>query len=193
MENLNFYAMLARMKYINRWGLMNNTRTENISEHSLQVAIFAHALVLIDNERFSGKLNPEHAALLGIFHDVSEIITGDLPTPIKYGNPDVMNAYKGVEQTARESLLSKLPEDLRRHYAEIFSFEQSEPEYYPFVKAADKLSALVKCIEEIRLGNTEFTSAKQTLETAVEQMDIPAVKVFVGEFMPAFYLTLDEQ
>lgn len=181
------------MKYINRWGLMNNTRTENISEHSLQVAIFAHALVLIDNERFGGTLNPEHAAVLAIFHDASEIITGDMPTPIKYGNPAIIEAYKGIEHTAQNTLLSKLPESMRDYYRKILAFEECDSNYYPFVKAADKLSALVKCIEEIRLGNTEFTSAKATLESAVNKIDLPAVKVFTEEFLPPFYLTLDEQ
>lgn len=193
MSDNNFFAMLARMKYINRWGLMNNTRTENISEHSLQTAVLAHCLVLLDNERFSGSLNPEHAAVLALFHDASEIITGDMPTPIKYSNPLIKNAYKQVEAAARDSLLSKLPDDLRPDYSQILSYEETEPEYFPFIKAADKLSALIKCIEEVRLGNTEFVSAKASLEKAVEDMHLPALDEFVKDFLPAFYLTLDEQ
>lgn len=185
--------MLARMKYINRWGLMNNTRTENISEHSLQVAILAHALVLIANKRFDCTLDAEHAAVLAIFHDASEIITGDMPTPVKYGNERIIKAYKQIEQTACETLIDKLPPYLRESYEQIFLYEEKESEYFPYVKAADKLSALIKCIDEIRLGNTEFTRAKETVEKSLEDMRLPALDVFCKEFLPSFYLTLDEQ
>ena len=185
-----FFAMLSRMKYIDRWGLMNNTRTENISEHSLEVAILAHALVTIANVRMGEKLDPDHAAVIGLFHDAGEIITGDMPTPIKYYNPELKNAYKAVERVAQDKLLSMLPEDLSEVYRPLLSNEDEILERY--VKAADKLSALIKCVEEVRMGNNEFLKAKEATEKAIAEMRLPALEVFMEECMPAYYLTLDE-
>ena len=186
----SFFAMISRMKYIDRWGLMNNTRTENISEHSLEVAILSHALVNIANVRLGEKLNPDRAAVIGMFHDASEIITGDMPTPVKYYNPEIKDAYKTVERVAEEKLLSMLPDDLRPIYRPVMSNEDKVLERY--VKAADKLSALIKCIEEVRMGNREFQKAKDATERSIDEMELPALKIFMEEYLPAYYLTLDE-
>ncbi len=190
----HFFAMLSRMKYITRWGLMNNTKSENISEHSLQTAFFAHALVLIENKRFNKSLNPERAGILAMFHDCSEILTGDMPTPVKYFDPNIIEAYKKIEEKSSEKLVSMLPEDLQSEYKSILFFEnEQDEELHKYVKAADKLSALVKCIEELRMGNDEFKKAKESTETALEEMNIPSVKIFMEELLPSFYLSLDEQ
>lgn len=188
----NFFAMLYRMRYIDRWGLMNNTRTENISEHSLDVAVLTHALVTIANKRFGAELSADRAAVMGMFHDASEIITGDLPTPIKYYNEDIKNAYKQIEAVSEESLLKMLPKDLREEYATLISSAQADEALIPYVKAADKLSALIKCISEIRMGNTEFVKAERTIRETIDKMELPAVSAFMEEFMPSFELTLDE-
>lgn len=193
MDKSNFFAMLSRMKYINRWGLMNNTRTENISEHSLQTAIIAHALCVINNKRFGGNADPEKIAVAAMFHDVSEIITGDMPTPVKYYNPAIIDAYKKVEEIAVEKMLSMLPEDLREEYSPILNFERENKELYRFIKAADKISALIKCTEEQMMGSREFDKAKKTLENDLNNMHLPEADVFLKEFLPAFSLTLDEQ
>ena len=185
-----FYAMISRMKYIDRWGLMNNTKSENISEHSLEAAILAHALASIANVRFGEEIDADRAAVIALFHDASEIITGDMPTPVKYFNPDIVNAYKAVEKAAEDKLISMLPEDLREVYAPILSNEDER--LYAYVKAADKLSALIKCIEEVRMGNKEFLNAKEATEKSLSSMDLPALRVFMDECLPAYYLTLDE-
>ena len=191
--NSHFFAVISRMKYINRWGLMNNTKSENISEHSLMVAILSHALVEISNKRFGTTLNSEHAAMLGIYHDASEIITGDMPTPIKYFNPKIMKAYKQVERVAEEKLLSYLPQDLQESFASLLTISEEDKEYIPFIKAADKLSALIKCIEEEKLSNREFEKAQSTIMKSLTDMKLPYVDVFLTEFLPSFRLTLDEQ
>ena len=185
-----FFAMLSRMKYIDRWGLMNNTKIENISEHSLETAILAHALVNIANVRLGERLDADKAAVIAIFHDASEILTGDMPTPVKYFNPEIRNAYKVVEKVAEDKLISMLPEDLRDIYKPVISNDDAVLERY--VKAADKLSALIKCIEEVRMGNNEFLKAKEATEEAVRGMALPALDIFMEECMPAYYLTLDE-
>ena len=185
-----FYAMISRMKYIDRWGLMNNTQTENISEHSLETAILAHALATIANTRFNEEIDADKVAVTAMFHDAGEIITGDMPTPVKYYNPAIRDAYKQVEKVAEDKLLSMLPEDLREAYKPVISNEDEVIERY--VKAADKLSALIKCIEEVRMGNHEFLKAKEATEKSLEQMELPALKVFIDECLPAYYLTLDE-
>lgn len=193
MESSHFFAMLSRMKYINRWGLMNNTKNENISEHSLQVAMFAHILVLIHNKNFNDNLNPERAALLGIYHDSSEIITGDMPTPVKYYNPQIIESYKQVEKMAEQKLVSMLPKEFKEEFSAILTHEnEADQELYKYVKAGDKLSALVKCIEEIRMGNDEFKQAKSSIEESITKMNIPEVDVFIEKFLPSFTLTLDE-
>ena len=193
MTSSHFYAMLSRMKYINRWGLMNNTRQENISEHSQQAAVLTHCLVLIHNKRFGGKLDAERAALLAVFHDSTEIITGDMPTPIKYQNPGIIDAYKQIEEKAADRLVSLLPEDFQEEYEAILkrSGEQDE-QLRKFVKAADRYSALIKCIEEMRMGNDEFRMAKETIQKSIDDMGLPETKVFEEEFLPSFYLALDE-
>ena len=190
----HFFAMLSRMKYINRWGLMRNTRNETICEHSLDTAILAHALAVLRNRRFGGNVNPEKAALSAIFHDAPEILTGDLPTPIKYYNPTIRTAYQEVERMAEDRLLAYLPDDLRPDYKALLHQETAEnEELLPLVKAADKLSALIKCVEERAMGNAEFLRAEQTIRTAIAELHLPEADCFVEEFLPSYSLTLDEQ
>ncbi len=189
----SFYAMMSRIKYINRWGLMNNTRNENLSEHSLEVAIIAHALGVINQKRFNGDISPERLAVLAIFHDASEIITGDLPTPVKYNNETIKNAYKEIEEQAQLSLLKMLPEDMTEEYHSILCGDSNEAKLWEYIKAADKISALIKCTEELIMGNREFVKAQQTTLKAIENIDLPEVKVFMTELFPAYELTLDEQ
>lgn len=193
MKQSHFYAMLSRMKYINRWGLMNNTKYENISEHSHQTAILAHCLVLIHNKRFGGDLDAERAALLALFHDSTEIITGDMPTPVKYANPEIRDVYRQVENSAADRLLQMLPEDFRGEYAGLLRLSREEDSGLEvYVKAADRFSALIKCIEEMRMGNDEFRKAKETIEQSIRDMRLPEAEVFFEEFLPSFYLALDE-
>lgn len=187
-----FFAMLSRMKYINRWALMRNSYPENISEHSLEVGMLAHALVLISNKQFGNRLNAERAALIGMYHDCTEIITGDMPTPIKYYNKETKEAYKSVEKQAAHELLSMLPEYLYDEYESIL-FPQKEEEYlWKLVKAADRLSAYIKCIEEEKTGNREFSSAKAAVYEKLTEMDLPEVRVFLRDFAEAYKKTLDE-
>ena len=193
MNRSHFYAMLSRMKYINRWGLMNNTRYENISEHSQQVAVLAHCLVLIHNKRFGGCLDAERAALLAVFHDATEIITGDMPTPIKYANPAIRDVYKQVEDKAADRLLELLPEDFRAEYSAILKPQsERDRELSVYVKAADRFSALIKSMEEMRMGNDEFRMARETIERSLHDMRLPEAEVFFSEFLPSFNLALDE-
>lgn len=188
----NFFALTSRMKYISRWGLMRNSRPENIAEHSLEVAILAHLLCELRNRRFGGQIDVAKAVMAAVYHDVPEIITGDLPTPVKYYDPDIKTAYKNVEKAASEKLLSTIPEDLRDSYRPFFD-ENTDPQISEIVKAADKLSALIKCIEERRSGNTDFLDAEaQTLES-IKNMRLPEVDVFLKEFLPSYSKTLDEQ
>ncbi len=188
----SFYAMISRMKYIERWALMRNTRRENISEHSLEVSVLSHALAVIGNTRCHKHLNADRAALIGLYHDASEIITGDMPTPIKYSSEDMKQLYHGVEDAACCRLLSMLPEDMRDAYSSIF-FKQEEDAYlWKLVKAADKLSAYIKCIEELSGGNKEFSSAKETTYAALLQMELPELHIFIEEFLPAYGKNLDE-
>lgn len=192
MENNHFYAMLSRMKYINRWGLMRNTREENISEHSLEVAFVAHALGVINNEVFGGSLPAERLAILGMYHDVTEIITGDMPTPVKYYSPVIRNAYAEVENVAKDEMLSGLPEMMRKHYNSVLLETEEEEELWIYVKAADKMSALIKCIEEQQMGNQDFADAAATIEKALVDMKLKEVDYFMREFLPAYKLTLDK-
>lgn len=188
-----FFAILSRLKYINRWALMRNTQTENLSEHTLDTAFIAHALVVIDNKRFGGNLNPEHAAVLAMYHDVTEIMTGDMPTPVKYFNADLKKAYKVAEKSAGEKLISYLPDDMQEEIGCYINPCEKDADYAPFIKAADRLSAIAKCIEERNTGNREFLSAEKAQIDALKAMNIPAANVFLEEFMPAYTLTLDEQ
>lgn len=186
----NFFGMLARMKYINRWGLMRNTINENIAEHSLEVAIIAHALAVIGNTYFGKKLNAEHIAVLAIMHDTTEIITGDLPTPIKYYAPEIRDSYKKVEEIAAEQLIAELPQEMQSEYEKILKEEKNED--WKYVKAADKLSAYIKCIEEKNMGNTDFKKAEETLEKSVKDMGMEEVEFFLEKFLPSYTMTLDE-
>ncbi len=193
----NFFAAIARMKYIERWALMRNSREETVSEHSLEVAMIAHVLCVIGNVRYGHNMDPEKAALSGIYHDASEIITGDLPTPVKYYNSEIKTAYKSVEAIANETLLSKLPGDLVPEFSRIFNedpYDHEDKYMRKLIKAADKLSALIKCIEERQAGNTEFrTAEKSTREKLLKISDeCPEVSDFMDEFLPAYGKTLDE-
>ena len=189
--NSHFYAMLFRMKYIDRWALMRNTRSENLSEHSLETAFIAHALCIIENKRFGGKVNAEKAAVLALFHDTPEIITGDLPTPVKYYSSEIKKAYDDMEKVAVERLLDLLPSDLRPEFEEIYN--EKDEHILKIVRAADKLSALIKCRDEIRMGNREFVIAEEAALKAIKGLDLPAADVFINEFLPSFSLSLDEQ
>lgn len=188
-----FFAVISRMKYINRWSLMRNTISENISEHSLDTAFIAHALAVMRNKRFGGNVNAERCALLAIFHDTTEIITGDLPTPVKYYNREIKNAYNEIEENAKNQLLSYLPEDLRDEYEPLFCKTEEEKELWKLVKAADKISALIKCVEERQMGNNDFASAEKSTYNAIKALKVSEADMFLEEFMPSYLLTLDEQ
>ena len=186
----NFFPMISRMRYISRWGLMRNTFQENIQEHSHQVAVLAHALAVIENRYFGGRTDPGVVAVAALYHDASEILTGDMPTPIKYDNPDIQNAYHQVEAVAEQKLLSMLPPDLRPDFTEAVTIP--DPAVRALVKAADKLSAYLKCVEELKAGNTEFRKAKEQTWAALQQNPIPALGYFMEHFLDGFELTLDE-
>ena len=190
----HFFAMLSRMKYINRWGLMRNTRSENICEHSLETALLAHALATLGNEKFGKQYNADRAAMLAVLHDASEIITGDLPTPVKYHSEEIRKAYGEVEHLAVEHLVSMLPEELRPPYRELMMMSgEQDQDLLPLVKAADKLSALIKCVEERRSGNHDFHKAEQTIQKSIEDMKLPEAEYFLKEFLPSYGLTIEEQ
>lgn len=186
----HFYAMLFRMRNIERWSLMRNMFGENLSEHTLEVAFIAHALAVISNKRFGTNYNAEKAAVAAMFHDVPEIITGDLPTPVKYYNPQIKSAYAQIEREAKQNLVSLLPADLQEEFDGLFNVE---PEIKELVHAADKIQALIKCNDELSLGNLEFAAAKTATEQAVAKIELPAIKIFLEEFMPSFSLPLDSQ
>lgn len=190
-EHYHFFAYLSRMRYINRWGLMRNTFQENIQEHSHVVAVLAHALAVIRREVFGGEIDPGLAAAAALFHDAPEILTGDLPTPVKYYNPEIRDAYKAVEEFSARKLLSLLPEELRGAYEPLL-LEACGTQVQAVVKAADKLSAYLKCLEELKAGNTEFRKAKEQTYAALLQNPLPALRCFMEEFLPGFELTLDE-
>ena len=186
----NFFPMISRMRYINRWGLMRNTRLENIQEHSHQVAVLAHALAVIENRYFGGQIDPGAVAVAALYHDASEILTGDMPTPIKYDNPDIQSAYKDVEAVAEKKLLSMLPPDLRPDFEEAVTIP--DPEVHALVKAADKLSAYLKCVEELKAGNAEFGRAAAETMSALRALDMEEVDWFMDHMGQTFRLTLDE-
>lgn len=192
-EQFDFFAYIGRMKYIVRWGLMRNTNSENIQEHSLQVAILAHALTVIHNKLCGREeLSPDRACVYAIFHDAGEIITGDLPTPVKYYNPLIKENYQAIEDIAKEKLLSMLPEEMGKVYRPIVFYEQEDVKYYPIVKAADKLSAYIKCVEEVKAGNREFVKAMESTLEALRALKLPEVSHFMSHYMEAYNKTLDE-
>lgn len=188
----HFFAYMARMKFIRRWGLMRNTRTENIQEHSLQVSMIAHALAVIRNERFGGSVDPARVALLGVYHDAEEVITGDLPTPIKYFNPQIRDAFSELSVVAQERLLGMLPDFMRSTYEPLIRDDRADSEELELVKAADRICAYLKCLEEAKAGNMEFSRAEQQVWRSLFQMNLPEVSYFLETFIPSFRLTLDE-
>ncbi len=188
----HFFAYLSRMKLIQRWGLMRNIHTENIQEHSLQVAFVAHGLAMINNQVFAGSVNPERIATLAMFHDTSEIITGDLATPIKYFNPEIKQSFKEIELVANKKLHSMIPQPLQAAYRPYFFNEPADEAHWQFVKAADKICAFLKCVEEIKMGNSEFIEAKNSIEAEIRQFEMPEVAYFMETYVDSFHLTLDE-
>ncbi|MCR4616528.1 MAG: 5'-deoxynucleotidase [Clostridiales bacterium] len=187
-----FFAMISRMKYINRWALMRNAHSENLCEHSFEVSVIAHALVTLHNSKFGGSLDPERAAVLGLFHDAPESLTGDLPTPVKYDNDSLRQAYKAVEENACSALISMLPEELQDSYTPLFVHADSDLPLWRFVKAADKISALIKCIDERKSGNTEFCAAEKSTLEYIRKMDMPEADYFLENFIPSYGMTLDD-
>lgn len=191
-ENSHFFAHLARMKLIHRWPLMHNVRIENVQEHSLQVAMVAHALALIKNRYFEGKLNPDRIATLAMFHDVSEVLTGDLPTPVKYFNPAIKDEYKKIEKIAEQKLIEMAPEDFREDYAKLIDSQYHSEDEAFIVKAADVLCAYLKTLEELNSGNREFTLAKKRLDKMLKDYHSDEVDYFLKRYVPSFSLSLDE-
>lgn len=188
----NFFAMVNRMKLIDRWALMRNTTKENIAEHSHCVAVIAHALALIGNKKFGKSYNAERACLLALYHDTTEVITGDMPTPVKYYNDNIKDVYKDIEHIAGERLLEMLPDEFKGDYIPLFEKQTEDKALWVLVKAADKISALIKCIEEHRMGNLEFEKALEAQERLIDEIQLDEVKYFKEHFLPAYYLTLDE-
>lgn len=179
------------MKYIYRWGLMRNTKQENLSEHSLEVAVITHALAIIENKKLGGSINAEKAAVAAIYHDASEIITGDMPTPIKYYNPEIKSVYKQIESVAEDKLLSYLPDYIKEEMEPVF--KEIPENAAKLIKAADKISAYIKCLEELKMGNREFSVAAESTKKAISELNCPAANIFMEEFIPSFNLSLDEQ
>lgn len=192
MNHSHFFAYLSRMKLINRWPLMRNVQMENISEHSLQVAFVAHALALIKNKKFAGNVNPERIALIAMFHDAGEVLTGDLPTPIKYYNPEIAREYKKIEKIAEQKLVGMLPPEFQDDYRMLIDSDALQPEEQHIVKQADALCAYLKCIEELSAGNNEFKLAKKRLKKTLRDRHSEEMDYFMNVFVPSFHLSLDE-
>lgn len=192
MNKSHFFAHLSRLKLINRWPLMRNVRTENVSEHSLQVAFVAHALAIIKNKRFNGKVNPERIALLAMYHDASEVITGDLPTPTKYYNPQITTEYKKIEKIAQNKLINMLPKELQDDFRPLIDDDFYDETEKNIVKQADALCAYLKTIEELSAGNNEFRLAEQRLKKTLSERSSPEMDYFLDVFVPSFSLSLDE-
>lgn len=190
MDNSNFYALLSRMKYINRWGLMRNSIEENIAEHSLETAFIAHGLSVISNTYFGGNVDVWKVTVIAMFHDTTEIITGDMPTPVKYLEPGIRDSYKKVEYQATLQLLGSIPGEMRKEYEKVMN--KDDEDIYRFVKAADKISALIKCMEEERMGNKDFKSAKESTLESIHNMHMPEAEYFLDNFIPSYNYTLDE-
>lgn len=188
----DFFAIISRMKYIDRWALMRNTESESLMQHSFEVSMLAHALATISNERLGTNIDANKAAVIGLFHDASEILTGDMPTPVKYYSDEIRNAYKDVEAIATDKLVHMLPEDLQESYAEIMIPQEGDEALWALEKAADKLSAYIKCVEEEKAGNQEFSKAKEATLRAIHGLNCPAAEIFLTEFAPSYTLTLDQ-
>jgi 5'-deoxynucleotidase len=188
----HFFAYLSRMRFIGRWGLMHSTRPENLQEHSLRVAMIAHALGVVRNRLFAGGVSPERLAVLALYHDAAEVLTGDLPRPVKYFNPEIETSYRRIETMARERLLGMVPDTLRADYATLLRPETASGVEESLVKAADKLCAYMKCLEEVTAGNREFAEAEKALRHTIDAIDLPEVRYFAQTFVPSFRLTLDE-
>lgn len=188
----HFFAYLFRMKFIRRWGLMYSTYPENVQEHSLRVAQIAHALAVIRTGVFGRAANADRAAVLALFHDASEVLTGDLPTPVKYFNPEIAGAYRAIERVAREKLLSMVPAPLTDAYVPCFQPQPEDAALLELVHAADKICGYVKCLEEVSAGNAEFAQAEKALRVTIEKIALPEVRYFMETFAPSFRLTLDD-
>ena len=188
----NFFAFISRMKYINRWALMRNTNYETLSQHSFEVASLAHALAVIGNRRLGKNYDTARAALLGLYHDAPEIITGDMPTPVKYHSGEMREAFATVERYAGERLLSMLPEDMQPDFRPLLQEDDADAELHKLVKAADKLSAYIKCVEERKAGNSEFKEAEKTTKATLEKLGCPEAEIFTAEFLRAYELPLDK-
>ena len=188
----HFFAYLSRMRLIRRWGLMRNTYEENIQEHSLQVAIIAHGLALIRNTYFGGILNADRIMTLAAFHEAGEVFTGDLATPIKYFNPEIKQAYAAIEDFAKGRLAGMLPSELQAAYQPLLFSTEKERELWKIVKAADKICAYLKCVEELKSGNQEYAKAERAIRTEIDRMELPEVEYFMKHFAPSFALALDE-
>ncbi|MBQ8759400.1 MAG: 5'-deoxynucleotidase [Clostridia bacterium] len=190
----SFFALASRMKYINRWGLMRNLRSENLTEHSAECAMLSHALALIGNRYFGKNYDENKIAVYALYHDMSEIFTGDLPTPVKYFNDSIRDSYKSLERNALDNALSKLPEELRGDYTDVLLFEELDEEAKTIVKAADKLCAYLKCVEEYRNGNNEFKKALESSEKIVTELGekVPEVKWFMDNIAESYEKSIDE-
>ncbi len=186
----HFFAYLSRLKFIRRWGLMRSTQPENDAEHSLQVAMIAHGLAVIARDRYGKAVDPEHVLALAVYHDATEVITGDLPTPVKYHSPELRTSYKQLEALASQRLTAMLPKAMQSAFAPYLT--DGEDYAHQLVKAADRISAYTKCMEEQRAGNHEFDAAGENVLRAIQQIDLPEVRDFMAEFVPSFALTLDE-
>lgn len=185
-----FFPMISRMRYINRWGLMRNSYFENIQEHSHMVAVLAHGLAVIENTHFHNQIDVGQVTLVALYHDASEILTGDMPTPIKYHNPEIQKAYQSVEEMAEGKLLSMLPDSMQELFQPVLS--NQDENITAIVKAADRLSAYIKCVEEVKAGNSEFTRAKEDIYQTLQASDLPSLQYFLEHLLPDFHLTLDE-
>lgn len=188
----HFFAHLSRMKLINRWPLMRNVRTENVQEHSLQVAMVAHSLALIRNKFFNGTLDPNRVATIAMFHDVSEVITGDLPTPVKYSNPIIRDEYKKIEKLAEQKLINMAPDEFRQDYAQLIDHHYHDDDTAFIIKAADVICAYLKTLEELSAGNKEFELAKKRLDKMLKDYHSDEVDYFIKAYVPSFSLSLDE-
>lgn len=189
--NNSFLALIFRQKYIKRWALMRNFETEDLQQHAAETAYIAHMLAVIKNKFYGGEVNAEKIALYALYHDVPEILTGDLPTPVKYFSPEMRNTYSEIEKNAEQTLLSKLPKELREEFVPLINQDLTEDER-KLVKTADKLSALIKCLVEEKDGNAEFAKARTSTEAALEKLDSPELRYFTEHFIPSFKLPLDD-